>query len=188
MHVSYQLNTDDVREALGKHGGLRMKALSVVGFFLIAIALWSLSQKPTTYVPTIVPVVMGCFLILLPRLQARQAIKSGSRVLDPVEATISDAGIDASSSVAAMKFTWDAFTRYSETKNLFLVYPGARMFHIYPKRAFTPGDVDTFRGLLELHLGRASKTHRWKISPVVWVWLAFLVAVSLFWLVMPRNR
>src|SRR5438105_2574632 len=39
---------------------------------------------------------------------------------------------------------WSAFTKYQETPNLFILYMGARLFRIVPKRAFAPHDVDEF--------------------------------------------
>ena len=49
---------------------------------------------------------------------------------------------------------WSAFTKYQETPNLFILYMGARLFRIVPKRAFAPHDVDEFRNLLARHLVR----------------------------------
>ena len=130
MHISYQLTRDDVREALKRHGGFAMKSLPVFGFLLVAGALFTLFTKQGTYGSAFVSGMLGCFWILIPRWQARQAVKNASRILDPVEVTISDTGIDSSNSVAATRLNWEAFARYVETKNLLLVYPSRIMFHM----------------------------------------------------------
>ena len=163
-----------------------MKSLAVIGYFVVAVGILSLFLQSGSYATAIGPAALGCLFIFLPRWRARQAIKNASRILDPVEVTISDEGIESSNSVAAGKSSWDAFTRYAETKNLFMVYPNRVMFHIYPRRVFTPDEVDTFRGMLEQRLGAASKAYRRKPSLLLIMIVGSVLLVMA--LVLMRNR
>ena len=43
---------------------------------------------------------------------------------------------------------WPAFTKYRETENLFILYEGARLLRVFPKRAFSSQELDEFRALL----------------------------------------
>ena len=188
MHISFQLTKDDLQEALGKHGGLGMKVRSAVGFFMVAMTVLFLFLKQASW-GAIVPGAIGCLFICLPRLQTRQAIKNGGRILDPVETTISAVGIESANSVATTNLSWGAFIRDVETKNLFLVYPSRQMLHIYPKRAFAPEEIETFRGMLEEHLGAATKAYRRRLSPTL-VWLIVFTVLTIVFLMArakPRN-
>ena len=78
---------------------------------------------------------------------------------------------------------WTNFIRFLESNTLFLLYTSPACFNIVPKRAFTPGETESFRGLLQEKLGVTMAAHRKKISPRVIVFLV-VVAVALVLLVM----
>lgn len=92
---------------------------------------------------------------------------------------ISDDGIEVSISTAKTDYGWNGFTRYSETKNLFLVYQSKQVFNIFPKRAFAAGEADDFRKLLEQKLGDATMAQGKRISPRVWIFLAVVVVAAI---------
>ncbi|MGC2248940.1 MAG: YcxB family protein [Terriglobales bacterium] len=85
---------------------------------------------------------------------------------------ISETGIDSSSPTGSTQSTWSAYTRYVESRNLFLLYQAPHVFSLLPKRAFAPGEEESFRGLLNAKLGAATAAHRRKISPQAWMFLA----------------
>jgi hypothetical protein len=171
VKVVYKLSEKDVREALGKNGGWWTKVAPVVGIFLLAVALGGLVLDPGHSLMAVVPFGIGLLMIFILKLRAQQMFKRG-RYDDEIQVEISDSGIDASNSVANAKFIWSAFTRYEESKNLFLLYQSQLMFNIYPKRAFSSEDADAFRSLLVEHLCSASKAYNRKISPKTWVFFA----------------
>jgi hypothetical protein len=43
---------------------------------------------------------------------------------------------------------WRTYSKFRETPNLFMLYLGARLFHVIPKRAFHGVQLDDFRELL----------------------------------------
>jgi len=133
----------------------------------------------------LIPFFIGAFMFSLPWLQARQMFrKGGSPLRDEVTLEISDSRLIGANLVSSSNSTWGAFTRYSESKNLFLVYRSEMLFNIVPKRAFAAGEEDAVRGLLEQHLGGASKASRRKIPLTALFWVVVFGSAVVLWLVM----
>jgi YcxB-like protein len=154
-----------------------MRALPFFGLFQFAGGVWYLGNDPKQNKGALMLIAIGLFLMSHSWLRARQTFKKG-RLGEETQVEISDSGVDASNSVANTKFVWGAFSRYTESKNLFLVYQSQLMFNIFPKRAFAAGDMDAFQGLLEQHLGNASKAYRKKVKLKTWIWAAVFVIVT----------
>ena len=129
----------------------------------------------------LIPFFIGAFMFSLPWLQARQMFrKGGSPLRDEVTLEISDSRLIGANLVSSSNSTWGAFTRYSESKNLFLVYRSEMLFNVVPKRAFAAGEEEVVRSLLEQHLGAATKAYRRKIKPTTWVFIVvFIVTIIL---------
>jgi hypothetical protein len=50
---------------------------------------------------------------------------------------------------ATAEMTWASFTRFKESKGVFLLYPNKLVFHMIPKRAFASADeIESFRVLV----------------------------------------
>jgi hypothetical protein len=175
MRVSYTLSEKDVFEARLKHRGLWVKVLPMIGVLVLAASFVSLIHDPKQFPNFVGGIVAGLFLTSYLKLQVWLSFRGDTRLKDQFEATISDSGIDVSSSRAASKYDWSAFVRYAETKNLFLVYQAPQVFNVFPKRVFAPEEVHAFRSLLDQRLGAASIAHRKTISPQTW---AFLIVVA----------
>ncbi len=176
IQVSYKLTEKELREGLRKHGGVVVKILPVIGMVLIASGLSTLMQKPREYSSAGGPFLIGIFAFFLARAYTRPR-QGGSRLLEEVKVTISDSGIESSNLVTTTRSTWDAYVRYVETENLFLVYYGSPLLlTLFPKRAFALQETDVFRGLLEHYLGSASKTYRKKITKKT---LVFVIVVAI---------
>jgi len=184
MRVSHKLSETDVLEAQRKHGGVSIKVLPIIGLLVLAFSLVSLMHNPNPkQFPNLVGgMVVGLFLVFFLRLQVWLSFRRDNRCQDQCEAFISDSGIDVSSSKVNSKYDWSAFVRFSETKNLFLVYQARQVFNVFPKRAFAADEVDSFRNLLDEKLGAASIASRKRISSRTWIFLiwAAIAAVMLF--------
>jgi len=184
IRIAYQLTEKDLREALAKHGGKGAKVLPVFGACFVDMGVVSTALSPKDYVTTVPAILLGLFWFGLSRLQARLAYKRGGAMTqDRVEAELSYAGFESVTSTSSGKSSWKAFTRYSESKNLFQLYRSNAFFNIVPKRAFAAGGEEAFRSLLERHLGEATKAYRRKIKPRTWVWIV-VVIVAIILLVM----
>jgi len=177
VKIRYKLTEKDVREAVLRHKGLGSKVAAIVGIFMCGMSVLSVVLDSTHPPLGFIPFFFGLVVIFLPWLQARQMFRrGGSPLRDEAQVEISDSGFVGVNSVTSSTSTWGAFTRYLESKNLFLVYRSEMFFTIVPKRAFAAGEEEAVRSLLEQHLGAASKAYRRKIKPRTWV---LIVAVIL---------
>lgn len=66
---------------------------------------------------------------------------------------LSDEGVRTTSSLGQGIVKWGAFSRWAETRNLYLLSVPPRIFYILPKRAFSTSDQDAIRRLLEQKIG-----------------------------------
>jgi uncharacterized membrane protein YdfJ with MMPL/SSD domain len=70
----------------------------------------------------------------------------------PVQMRIDDSGLHSQSEVWNETTKWAAYVKYTETENLFLLYLGARLVEIIPKRAFSGDQMEEFRCLVRTNL------------------------------------
>lgn len=187
MRVAYKLSENDLIEAQGKHGGAWSKALPVFGSLLILAGLGSIALDPKQNAGAIVPILVGLFFVFGLRLRIRQSFRQDNRLQQPFEAVVSQDGIDISSQTGSSKYEWSAFIRFAESKNLFLVYQAPKVFNVFPKRAFAPGEVESFRSLLSERIGTTSVALHKKISLRTWIFLA-VVAITGILLVMAIHN
>lgn len=157
------------------------------GVLLIAAGVGSLVIRPRHYSESILPILLGLFFVFGLRLRVLRSFRRDHRLQQHFEAVVSESGIDVSGPTGSSKSTWDAFIRYVESKNLFLLYQAPHAFSVFPKRAFAPGDEESFRGLLNDRLGAASAAHRKRISPRTWVFLAVVTVAALLLVMTIRN-
>jgi len=187
MRIAFNLNAEDLIEAQRNHGGWRTKAIPAVGLLLILAGVSAIALNPKQNAGGIVPILIGLYLIFGLRLGIRRSFKQDARLQQPFEAVISRDGIDVSSPTGCSKFAWSAFTRFIETKNLFLVYQAPAVFNAFPKRAFAPGDEESFRSLLSERLGMASAAYSKRISPSTWLFLAVVAMTAVLLVIAIHN-
>jgi hypothetical protein len=187
MRITYKLSQDDLIEAQGKHGGVWAKAAPVFGLFLILAGVGAIALNPKQNIGAISPILVGLFLLFGLRLSIRRSFRQNQRLQQEFEAVVSQNGIDISSPTCSSKYAWSAFTRYVESRNLFLVYQAPKVFNVFPKRAFAPGEEDSFRSLLSERLGTTSLSHRTRISPQTWVSLAVVAIAGILLVLVIHN-
>ena len=93
------------------------------------------------------------FLLLLqwviPSLVFRRVYRRNIRMFGARTVTISDTGIVADHQLGHVESTWNMYEKFRETQKLFLLYQGADLIGIVPKRAFAnPADLQLFRALI----------------------------------------
>jgi len=150
---------------------------------LILAALGSIALNPKQSAGAIFPILIGLFFLFGLRLNIRRSFRQDNRLQQPFEAVASRDGIDISSTTGSSKYAWNAFTSYIESKNLFLVYQAPKVFNVFPKRAFAPGE-ESFRSLLTERVGLHQST---RISPRTWAFLAVVAIAGIFLVLAMRN-
>jgi hypothetical protein len=187
MRVAYKLGENDLIEAQGKHGGVWTKAIPRFGLLLILAGLGSISLNPKQNAGAILPILIGLFFLFGLKLSIRRSFRQDNRLQQPFEAVVSQDGIDISSTTGSSKYAWSAFTRYVESKNLFLVYQAPKVFNVFPKRAFAPGEEESFRSLLSERVGTTSVALRKTISLRTWIFLAVVVMTGILLVITIYN-
>lgn len=168
------------------------RLLFVFIFLLPAISLLTLAtDRQTTFVSVVPLFALAAFWAIFlwgtPWWSARtqflqQPAAQGSRTM-----ALDDSGVHWRWKGGEADVEWTNFIRFLESKTLFLLYTSPVCFNIVPKRAFAPGETESFRGLRQENLGAAMATHQKRISPALIVFLV-VVAVALALLLMAiRN-
>jgi hypothetical protein len=188
MRILYELTPNDLIEAQRKHRGVWIRATSLIGLLLSIAGLASIALDPKHNVGAIVPIIVGLFLVFGSGLSIRRSFRLDTRLQEPFELVANPEGIDISSKTSVSKYKWSAFVRFSESKNLFLVYQAPEVFNVFPKRAFAPGEEESFRGVLVEKLGTTTSiAHRRRVSVRTWIFLA-VVLISGILLIMAIHN
>jgi hypothetical protein len=78
--------------------------------------------------------------------------------------TIGDEGVKVSDAFSRHETQWQAFRRFIETPNLFLLMFGDYSFHMIPKRALNDDEVTSLRHLLRARI--QAQTNAFPVIPI----------------------
>jgi hypothetical protein len=78
----------------------------------------------------------------------RRAFSSRPELGQEFSVDIGDSGIVFDGPISGMRWTWPAFVKFIEAKDLFLAYLSPCAFVILPKRILGPGETDQVREVL----------------------------------------
>jgi hypothetical protein len=185
MRIEYTVSERDFVRAQRAHSALSV-LLPVVGGLLILAGIFELViQKNLT--DGIGPLLLGVVAVSLQWLQWTYHYRQDTRLHGQYVALISNDGIEITGATAASKVNWKAFTRCTETKNLFLLYYGPRLFNIFPKGCFAAGEIDAFRSLVKEKIGKEIKMGRKGLSPKAWIFIGILSVSLVLLLLGVRN-
>lgn len=174
MRLEFSYTFDDYREANRAHARLNKLRWLIRTFFTILFLLLALlvltvlvvsQATPETgkigwaNIKPILPWLVICGVMILYSLIAsplalRRAWRGQPALQLQQTMEISDAGLVVDDKQSRSEFTWNAFIRLLETRNLFLLFPSKLTFFIIPKRAVPPGELDTFRLMLNQRVNR----------------------------------
>jgi YcxB-like protein len=157
MDVRYQCTLEDYKEAQVAHWtpskGRRVLRAFLIGLILASgIRLYIASGGTAGVLP-----LAGLLLWFLLRFVYRpyylkRDYRNHPNLAREHSLSIDDSGLQARSEVAEGRRAWTAYTKYRETRNLFVLYLGSRMFEIIPKRAFSAVQLEELRNLVRQHL------------------------------------
>jgi hypothetical protein len=155
MNIEYQCNLADYQEALLTHGtrSMERKILYAVGGCLIStFVVFLLVMRGIREGAAFLGVIVFWFCsALVVRLACSLWIKRDFRkhpnFVQAQTVRIDENAIEYESSLGHGEAKWGAYSKFRETPNLFMLYSGARLFHVIPKRAFHGTQMDDFREL-----------------------------------------
>jgi len=189
MQASYHLTEKDLIDAQISHAGRTFRALQLLGAFSVAAGLGAVVLAGARYYQALVPIALGLFFLFHLHLSAKLSFKRDFVSQGNVEVATSQSGIRFLSAKGTVDLNWNAFTRYTETKHLFMLYPQSNMFLIVPKQALAPEDLTEFRQVLEQNVAAKSASYARRFSPKLIVFLTVVCAVAiLLGVVLVRSR
>ena len=145
MHLQFKYTFKDYVEANATHSRFyRVRTIVwfivtpilAAGFILIAID--KSSQVSSTSVVSYLPVLI--FLALMSpwgmRLIYYVRWKGQPSRLAAITYDVTDGSVVVTTDTSRSEMKWETFTRFRESKNLFMLYAGRSLFYMIPKRAF----------------------------------------------------
>ncbi len=89
---------------------------------------------------------------LLPRFMQHHEFSKNSCLQHDSFIDISEESIRFENPTARSEHQWNGIRRWVENEQMFLLYISPRLFMMFPKRTFGPGEADEFRQLLRRKL------------------------------------
>lgn len=155
VETTYQCTLDDYKEAMHSHvrSPLGSDVVAICGLVLIVfgVGVVLIHGFSAPVVALISGGVLATMPVALRRLWAvwiKKDFYKHPGFSETVHVWADGEGIRMESDLGRRETKWPAFTRYSETDNLFILYEGARLIRVLPKRAFVTEHVSAFRELL----------------------------------------
>jgi YcxB-like protein len=187
MRVEYTLSERDFLEAQKAHSGRPSRLLLVFGSLLMLAGFVTFLQDQKHIGNAFAALFIGAVLAFGRRLLLSYSYRQDKRLHDRFVATVSDDGIEVSASTGDSKNKWEAFTRYVESKNLFVLYQGPTRLSIFPKSAFASGEDDAFRVLVQQKLGSGDQMSPKGLRPTMWIFVVVVAAAFILMLIVIRN-
>lgn len=187
MRIEYALSENDLLEAQKAQLGWLGRTVPFFGWLLILSGIVMLVQNPGQFGPPLAGIVIGAGLAFGFRLLVSYSCKRDKRLHDRFVATLSDDGIEVSSTVGSSKFTWNAFTDQCETKSLFLLFQGPVCVSIIPKSGLSPSEDERFRKLIQEKLSHGGQMDRKGLSPRTWILIGIVAVAFVLMLLTIRN-
>ena len=157
MEVQYTCNLADYAEVLQTSGPRTLKQKifgAAVGIVLITLGvavMVGLGFRQGVSFLIMVVLLPACWVIrryVLYPLWVRKDFAKHPNFSRGRTLRVDESGLTWSSEVDRSETTWQAFSRFQETENLFVLYLGERLAEAVPKRALAAAQLDEFRHLL----------------------------------------
>lgn len=156
VETQFQCNLVDYREALH----VRLKR--TFGYYILlvlgslSVLLGAFFAYRVDFAEGLIMLAVGSFwlgwpLVIRP-LWVRRDFRKHPNFSVAQVLKVSDEGLYCTSDIGEGTAKWSAFTKFQETRNLFMLQMGARMFRVIPKRALSTAEIDELRELLRRKL------------------------------------
>lgn len=167
MRIDYELIPRDFTSAIFAHynrrwwtrWGRRMLMAAVVILAILATvsAIFSGRAGSLLLAPASVVVLWVFVLWGMPYLSGRNQYRSQPAAKGPHTIEVDAVGASHTSPMAESRVAWSTYVDFVESSDVMLLYLSSRFFHIIPKRAFTPAQLDEFRAIVLTHVGQKAR-------------------------------
>lgn len=176
MKFTFSYTFDDYREANRAHARMNKVRWLIRTLFTILFLLGALFMLTVLVVSQATPgtgelgwanikpilpwlVICGAFMVwslAATSIALRRAWRGQPALQLQQTIEIGDAGLVVDDVQSRNEYSWNAFIRFIETRNLFLLFPSSLVFVIIPKRAIAPSELDALRTMLGERIGQGS--------------------------------
>jgi hypothetical protein len=151
--------------------------------FLISLLLLIMRQLALEFFLLIVFIASAAAVYryaLLP-WRVKKIFQQQKELSMPYEIEITDAGLNITNELGNSLRPWKNFSKWKESKELFLLYHSDVMFTILPKRCFTePAQIEAVKGNLKSSNVPAATNRRLMISCLIYLVLMILFGWILY--------
>ena len=154
MEIKYQCGLPDYLEAQYAHyrrSPVYYATFACIFVFGVALGIYQLATEG--YPEGVLPIAVVVFWVLLRfvyrPLCFRREFRKSPNFIHAQTLRADETGLLYTSDLGKSDVRWNAFTKFRETPNLFMLYFGGRLFQVVPKRAFSGTTLEEFRALLE---------------------------------------
>ncbi len=170
MEIQFQCTFGDYQEALAAQrvkSRPRKTLLAFAVLLVLLLGIFVLISLRLTLAQSTVAMLAGSFIVAkllsvassfqFSRWLRRDFLNHPSFSRE-TSARIDDGGLYLEGENSNSYTKWPAFVRYQETRNLILLYVGARMFHAIPKRALSAERLAEFRNIVSSRIPTEAPT------------------------------
>ena len=168
MQISYQLTTDDYRQAIQtfrKHN--RRSRWNVRGYYFSFFLCLCVAVTATVVDPhepglpvilCMVSIVLAYCLWYAPYETARKLMRGNVSAQESHLLELTDGGLQSQSESSSAHMDWKMFCGWAENEKVFIILYAAYSFIPVPKRAMTEAQQQEFRALLQNHVTERMKS------------------------------
>jgi hypothetical protein len=153
VQLKYEITLPEFREMAWLRHRSSIRWIIGICIGIIGLGLGSALYVYADHSVGLILIAGSIFLLLLqlviPSLVFRRVYRRNIRMFGMRTVIICDTGIVADHELGHVESTWNMYEKFRETQKLFLLYQGADLIGIVPKRAFAnPADLQQFRALI----------------------------------------
>jgi hypothetical protein len=161
MKIIYRITEEDFMEAhdlfIANEKWIRRMSRRTMPWMgglilLLSIVILSLRKDPIVSIPF---GLMGAYFLYCGfalRRFFRKQYRKDQRYRHEITADISEEGVHVVTPSADTRSKWSAIVRFLESDKIFMFFYAEWTFSVVPKRAFAPGEIDSFRDILHRYI------------------------------------
>ena len=173
IHVSYVLTADLLNAANEAHRGHMLRtpyrwAMNGMMSLLIMIGLVALITGPVVFGLAVITIGgLWFFGPMIRRSNVNRHFRTRTDQDVKVEWFIDEEGVTIRTPNADSSCRWSNYTKFIENREIYLLYMNNKMFHVAPKVAFAPEDLDEFAQIVRSKIGSGPSKKIAAPDPVV---------------------
>ena len=159
IHGKYQCNLTDYLEAQRAQLRSSIGYRILLGMATLVLAVGAFELYELGFAKAVPAILVGVFWAACPTFlfswRVRRDFKKHPNLSREYSLDADDSGIKLTGDFVEQAGKWPVYTKFRETPNLFMLYYGARLFLMVPKRAFQNTDLGLFRELIARNIRSA---------------------------------